>query len=73
MTLDVDLLAVGASWAASAVGLGHAIPPVLVPRIVAQVRPMSMWYWAIVLLAKLFIDAAVWGLTRTACPPKGDR
>ncbi len=96
MTLDVDLFAVGASWTASAVGLGLALwswfgekdairklrlldcgvvllfGSVLL-RIIAQDRPMSMWDWAMTFLAPLFIAAALWRLTRTACPPKGDR
>lgn len=96
MTFDVDLFAVGASWAASAVGLGLALwswvgekdairklrlldcgvvllfASVLL-RIIAQDRPMSIWDWAMAFLAPLFIAAALWRLTRTACPPRGDK
>ena len=41
-------------------------------RIVAQDKPMTVWDWAMVFLAPLFIAAALWRLARTACPP-GDR
>jgi hypothetical protein len=41
-------------------------------RIVAQDKPMSVWDWAMVFVAPLFIAAALWRLARTACPP-GDR
>lgn len=41
-------------------------------RIVAQERTMTIWDWAMVFLAPLFIAAALWRLARTACPP-GER
>ncbi|RZJ00220.1 MAG: hypothetical protein EON90_08225 [Brevundimonas sp.] len=41
-------------------------------RIVAQEKVMSIWDWAMVFIAPLFIAAALWRLARTACPP-GDR
>ena len=40
-------------------------------RIVAQETPMSMWDWAMIFIAPLFIAAALWRLARTACPPPG--
>ena len=40
-------------------------------RIVAQERTMTIWDWAMVFLAPLFIAAALWRLARTACPPGG--
>ena len=40
-------------------------------RIVAQNRVMSMWDWAMIFVAPLFIAAALWRLARTACPPPG--
>lgn len=40
-------------------------------RIVAQEKSMSLWDWAMVFLAPLFIAAALWRLARTACPPPG--
>ena len=40
-------------------------------RIVAQDKPMSVWDWAMVFVAPLFITAALWRLARTACPPGG--
>jgi hypothetical protein len=32
---------------------------------------MSVWDWAMVFVAPLFIVAALWRLARTACPPGG--
>ena len=40
-------------------------------RIVAQLKPMSIWDWAMVFVGPLFIAAALWRLARTACPPAG--
>jgi hypothetical protein len=41
-------------------------------RIVAQERQMSIWDWAVVFVAPLFIGAALWRLARTAgAPPAG--
>jgi hypothetical protein len=41
-------------------------------RIVAQEKPMSIWDWAVVFVAPLFIAAALWRLARTAgAPPVG--
>jgi hypothetical protein len=94
--LDAEVLAVNASWIASAIGLGLAawswfgekdairklrfldcgvvllFASVLL-RIVAQERAMTMWDWAMVFLAPLFIAAALWRLARTACPPGDSR
>ncbi len=40
-------------------------------RIVAQEKPMSLWDWAMIFVAPLFIATALWRLARTACPPGG--
>jgi len=40
-------------------------------RIVAQDKPMSVLDWVMVLIAPLFIAAALWRLARTAQPPVG--
>jgi len=40
-------------------------------RIVAQDKPMSVLDWVMVLIATLFIAAALWRLARTAQPPVG--
>ena len=40
-------------------------------RIVAQEKPMSMWDWAMIFIAPLFIAAALWRLARTAHTPGG--
>jgi hypothetical protein len=40
-------------------------------RIVAQERPMTMFDWAMVILAPLFIGAALWRLGRTSSPARG--
>lgn len=42
-------------------------------RIVAQERSMSVWDWAMVFLAPLFIAAALWRLARTTGPRAGGR
>ncbi|QDH73881.1 hypothetical protein [Brevundimonas sp. M20] len=40
-------------------------------RFLGQGKPMSVVDWALALLAPLFVCAALWRLTRTACPAKG--
>ena len=40
-------------------------------RIVAQVRPMGVFDWAMVFISPLFIAAALWRLGRTAGPSSG--
>ena len=40
-------------------------------RIIVQTRVMSMWDWAMIFIAPLFIAAALWRLARTAYPPPG--
>ena len=94
MILDPHQFAVGASWVATAIGVGlwlwswfgekDAIRKMrfldcgvvllfasVLLRIVAQNKPMSVWDWAMVFVAPLFIVAALWRLARTACPPGG--
>lgn len=38
-------------------------------RIVTQERAMTPFDWALTFLSPLFIAAALWRLTRSACPP----
>ena len=40
-------------------------------RIVAQNKVMSVWDWAMIFVAPLFIAAALWRLARTAHTPGG--
>ncbi|RZJ00037.1 MAG: hypothetical protein EON90_08970 [Brevundimonas sp.] len=42
-------------------------------RIVAQEKVMSVFDWALALLAPLFIAGCLWRLTRTACPKGPDQ
>lgn len=40
-------------------------------RFVGQTKPLGIVDWALALLSPLFVAAALWRLSRTACPPSG--
>lgn len=40
-------------------------------RFLGQGRPLGVIEWALALLSPLFLAAALWRLSRTACPAKG--
>jgi hypothetical protein len=40
-------------------------------RFVGQTKPLGIVEWALALLSPLFVAAALWRLSRTACPPSG--
>jgi hypothetical protein len=40
-------------------------------RFVGQAKPLGIVEWALALISPLFVAAALWRLSRTACPPSG--